>query len=83
MKVLVTGSGGFIGSNIIDALIKKNFKVIGKSLHNEKLTINPQAKFYETDIRNFKVSEKIFSDKKPDFVIHTAQTDTLKNYEKS
>ena len=52
MKVLVTGGAGFIGSNIVDRLIEKNFEVViidnlstGKKEH-----INEKANFYETDI---------------------------------
>ena len=29
MKALVTGSSGFIGSHIVDELLKKNYEVIG------------------------------------------------------
>jgi nucleoside-diphosphate-sugar epimerase len=28
-KILVTGCAGFIGSNLVDFFLKKNFKIIG------------------------------------------------------
>ena len=33
-RILVTGAGGFIGSNLVEKLIKKNFNVIALVQYN-------------------------------------------------
>ena len=63
-KVIVTGGLGFIGSNLISLLIKKNFKVINidkvsysSSFYNVKdLTKNKNYKFVKCNILNKKNS---------------------------
>ena len=50
-NVLVTGGLGFIGSNLIDLLIKKNYFV----LNIDKITYS--SNFYNTN--NFKFSKSI------------------------
>ncbi len=73
MKVLITGGAGFIGSNIVDALIERHNEVIVvDDLSNGKLeNVNKKAKFYKFDIRDKKLID-IFSIEKPDIVIHNA-----------
>ncbi|MFZ3086075.1 MAG: NAD-dependent epimerase/dehydratase family protein, partial [Candidatus Hydromicrobium sp.] len=52
MKVLITGGAGFIGSNVADGLLKKNYKVvIVDDLSNgKKENIPKEAVFYKCDI---------------------------------
>jgi UDP-glucose 4-epimerase len=73
MRIIVTGGAGFIGSNIVDKLIKLNFEVaiIDNLSTGKKEFINPKAKFYELDIFDSKL-ESIFNDIKPELVIHHA-----------
>lgn len=73
MKVLVTGGAGFIGSNVVDLLIEKNYEVcvIDSLMHGEKSNINKKAVLYEMDIRDKKIKE-IFEKEQPDYVIHNA-----------
>jgi nucleoside-diphosphate-sugar epimerase len=74
-KVLVTGAAGFIGSNLVDGLLKNNFEVVGLdnlstgSLDNLKDSIS-QIEFHEADIR-----DKILCDelcKHVDYILHHA-----------
>lgn len=74
MKVLVTGGAGFIGSNIVDHLIKNNHEVvvIDNLSTGKEENINPATMFYRVDITEFNSLEEIFSIEKPDYVMHHA-----------
>ena len=83
MKILVTGGAGFIGSNLVDALVGLNHDVVVVDNLSSGLrrNLNPKARFYEIDIRDKKLSE-IFEREKPDTVDHhAAQIDVRKSGE--
>ena len=74
MKVLVTGGAGFIGSHLVDQLIKKNYQVtvVDNLSTGKKERLNVKAKLIVADITNGAELNKIFSEEQPEIVIHTA-----------
>ena len=75
-KAVVTGCSGFIGSNVCDYLLKKNYNVIGldnlstgNKKFNTKATFSKNFKFYKIDLLNDKI-DKYF--KNVDIVFHLA-----------
>ena len=71
-KLLVTGGAGFIGSNLVDELVKAGHKVsiIDNLSLGKREYLNPEAKFYKKDIRDLKSIKSLF--KGVDCVFHLA-----------
>ena len=74
MSILVCGGAGYIGSHTVYKLIERGEEVVivDNLQTGHRKAINPAAKFYEGDIRNFAVLEKIFTENEIEAVIHFA-----------
>ena len=71
-KIVVVGGAGYIGSNIVDALVERgdDVHVIDNLVGGKKEHVNPKASFYEVDMRNYSDIEDII--KGADTVFHLA-----------
>lgn len=80
-KALVTGGAGFIGSHIVDALIKRRIKVyvVDDLSSGNKKNLNPNATFYKMSITS-PAFPKLVKKIKPDIIFHyAAQKDVRKS----
>ena len=71
-KFLVTSGAGFIGSHLVDRLLKEGHKMtVIDSLSGEEREINKNVKFYKINIGDVKIFQ-IFKKEKPEIVFHLA-----------
>lgn len=73
MKALVTGGAGFIGSHVVDALLKEGLQVsvIDNLSSGKKENLNKNAELYVMDIRDPDI-KNVFAAERPDILFHLA-----------
>ena len=82
MRVLVTGGLGFIGSNFIDHVLENHAEITSvlnidrcdycARVHNVSRCSDPRYSYVQADITNMSKMKRLFSDFKPDVVVHFA-----------
>tara|TARA_B100000989_G_scaffold294899_1_gene274843 strand:+ start:11373 stop:12353 length:981 start_codon:yes stop_codon:yes gene_type:complete len=83
-NILVTGGAGYIGSHIVEVLVKKKFNVFifDNLITGYKKLIHKKAKFIKGDTKNFKKLSSVIRDNNIFSVIHLAAYLNIKESEK-
>ena len=78
-KIVVTGGSGFIGSNLVNFLIKKNYFVINidkltysSNKYNQSLLPKKKYKFFKFDINNKNKLKNVINKYKPVCIFNLA-----------
>ena len=73
-NILITGGAGYIGSHIVEQLVKTkaNIIILDNLVTGYKKLINKKAKFIKGDIKNKKNLSEVVTDYKIDSIIHLA-----------
>jgi UDP-glucose 4-epimerase len=73
MNILVTGGAGFIGSNLVDALIEAGHQVtvVDNVSTGKREYVNRRADFQQMDIQDARLAE-VFATSRPEVVFHLA-----------
>lgn len=74
MAILVCGGAGYIGSHAVHALVEKGEQVVivDNLQTGHRGALNPAATFYEGDIRDAALVDRIFTERSIEAVIHFA-----------
>ena len=70
-KVLIIGAGGFVGKYLIEEFKKDNYEIIACDINKNNLA-EENIKYYDIDILNKEIVDKIIEESKPDYLINLA-----------
>jgi len=84
-NILVTGGAGYIGSHIVELLIKtkSNIIIIDNLVTGHKKLLNKKAKFIKVDIKNKTLITKIINNYEISSIIHLAGSLNVSEAEKN
>ena len=84
-NILVTGGAGYIGSHIVELLVKTkaNIIIVDNLITGHKKLINKKAIFIKKDIKNKVALTKIINDYKINSIIHLAGSLNISEAEKN
>lgn len=76
-QVIVTGANGFLASNLVEALLSKNYRVLGLILNDNQWSMNfkhPNLELFKVDITDLQALSQFFAShaSSQTIVIHTA-----------
>lgn len=79
MSLLITGGAGYIGSIVVEQLLKKGYEVmvVDNFQEGNRAAVLPEAKLYEGDFGNQILLTRIFEENKIDAVLHFAAETTI------
>ena len=86
MNILVTGGAGYIGSHLIELLVKKKTNrvvVVDNLSTGYKILISKKSKFFKGDINNKKLINKLINKFNIDTIIHLAASLNVNEAEKN
>ena len=74
MTIAVLGGAGYIGSHTVAQLVKdgQDVVVLDNLITGHKRAVDPKARFYQGDIRDYHFLSQVFSQEKIDGIIHFA-----------
>ncbi|MCS7228237.1 MAG: SDR family NAD(P)-dependent oxidoreductase, partial [Endomicrobia bacterium] len=79
MNILVTGGAGFIGSFLVDELVKRKhnvviYDVLDRQVHLGKKPyyLNKKTKFVQADVRDYKKLKEVVIGNKVEVIYHFA-----------
>ena len=85
MNILITGGAGYIGSHIVEKLVKKKSNkiyIIDNLSTGHVRLVNKKAKFFKGNINNHKLLKKIIIKKNIQAIIHLAASLNISEAEK-
>lgn len=74
MTIAVLGGAGYIGSHTVAQLVKagEDVVVLDNLITGHRQAVDPKARFYQGDIRDYKFLSSVFTKEKIDGIIHFA-----------
>lgn len=71
VKILITGASGFIGTNLLEDLLSKDYDVLNLDIQEPKIKERRNV-WKNVDITEYEVFEKSVLEFKPDYILHLA-----------